>query len=85
MRIPGLAPIHLIPRRTIESAAPHGYALAIKGLPSGDYTIARYRISARKDAELIDRKREHSPLTIESDLGHPGIELVVISRGERRS
>lgn len=85
VRIPGLAPIHLIPRRTIESAAPHGYALAIKGLPSGDYTIARYRISARKDSELIDRKREHSPLTIESDLGPPGIELVVISRGERRS
>lgn len=82
VRVPGLAPIYLIPRRVIESTYPEGYTLTLRNVPPGDYSVVRYRISARMNSQLIDRKEEHTPLTIESDLRPPGIELVIVRRQE---
>jgi xylan 1,4-beta-xylosidase len=80
VKIPGLAPIYLIPRRTIGSPSPDGYTLTFKDMPPGDYTVARYRISASMTSELIDEETVHTPLRIESDLTQSGIELVIVTR-----
>jgi xylan 1,4-beta-xylosidase len=77
LHIPFLGDFPLMPRRSVQYNDNRGYVLDILHLPSGNYSVSRYRISSDVDIKLMRSEQRQPPLHIASDLTAPAIELIV--------
>lgn len=91
--VPGLAGLlnigvfDLPPARTITHANNNGYMLSIDHLGPGRFTLSRYRITENTSgaSELMPVEQKivtSGTVKLESMLPPPGVELVVIERGQ---
>ena len=74
--------VDLLPRRTVSYPDNRGYDLTVDRLqPGQNYTVERYRITAKDDLSLVDTSMGTGPsIHLYATLPPPGIELVVLRK-----
>jgi hypothetical protein len=80
LSVPKLFDVALLERRSVRYRDNAGYALTIDGLaPGNNYSVERYRISAKRDFQLLRRTTQSgASICVSADLPPPAIELIAI-------